>query len=98
MEQKNQDYPLVLPAMTTTKSVREQVAQIFAELGADHHDVRETILIRDGNYYARRFESPAGVAVWFVEEGQIKLFAADGALIRVVALHALANTACRTAA
>ena len=44
----------------------------------------ESILIRDGHYCGRRFESGGMSAVWFIEENQIKFFGKEGALHSVV--------------
>jgi hypothetical protein len=83
---------------TMTEFVRSLVAQTFAELGVDCRDaLRETILIRDGNYCGRRFATEDGMAMWFVEEGQIKFYGADGSVIRVIDAQA-APAALRRAA
>jgi len=64
------------------QSVRELVQAQLAVLGESHaapgEPIRETVLIRGGVYCGRRFESAGGHAIWFVEEGQIKFYAADG--------------------
>lgn len=81
-----------------TEYIRSLVVQTFAELGVECGDeLRETILIRDGNYCGRRFETESGMAVWFVEEGQIKFYGADGSVIRVADAQAT-PTALRRAA
>ena len=68
-----------------TDSVRQQVAEVFAEIGMPAAcEVRETILIRDGGYCGRRFETEEASAIWFVEENQIKVYQADGSLVRVI--------------
>jgi hypothetical protein len=68
-----------------TDSVRQQVAEVFAEMGMlATCEVRETILIRDGGYCGRRFETDEASAIWFVEENQIKVYQADGSLVRVI--------------
>ena len=83
---------------TMIEIVRSLVVQTFAQLGALCDDeLRETILIRDGNYCGRRFEAEGGVAVWFVEEGQIKFYGTDGSVIRVIDAQAT-PTALRRAA
>jgi hypothetical protein len=81
-----------------TEYVRNLVTQTFAQLGAGDEELRETILIRDGNYCGRRFESARGVAVWFVEESQIKLYSADGSLVRVMEAQAAPPLELRRAA
>jgi hypothetical protein len=47
-------------------------------------DLRETILIREGCYRGRRFESEHGYAVWFCEENQLKVYNGQGVLVEVV--------------
>jgi hypothetical protein len=73
------------PANTNnTESVRHTIATALSNLGCDTSDgLHETILIRRGVYCGRRFESAGGCAVWFIEENQIKLYAADGSLLSV---------------
>jgi len=48
---------------------------------AEH--LQETILIRDGFYCGRRFQSEHMQAIWFIEEGEIKYYAVDGGVVRV---------------
>jgi hypothetical protein len=67
-----------------TDLVRRQVTNAFADLGAASGALRETILIRDGGYCGRRFESDEAAAVWFVEENQLKVYRADGSVASVV--------------
>ena len=68
-----------------TMTVHGCVHQILAELDLDAgKELRETILIRGGNYCGRRFEAEGGHAIWFVEEDQLKFFRADGSVARVV--------------
>ncbi len=68
-----------------TDSVRHRVAEAFAELGvADVADLRETILIRDGGYCGRRFQTDEAAAIWFVEENQLKVYRADGTVACVI--------------
>ena len=67
-----------------TDEVRRLVARTFADLGiSDPDQVEESILIRDGNYCGRRFEAEFAVAVWFVEENEIKFYRADGNVTRI---------------
>lgn len=74
-----------MPHHTVTSAIRQQVIQGFVEFGAAQSDeLRETILVRDGNYCGRRFESDAGTAIWFFEEGQVKVYRADGTLAQVL--------------
>ena len=68
-----------------TERVRRFVSQALAQLGqADAGEMRESILIRDGYYCGRRFETDAGAAIWFVEENQVKVYRADGSMSQVL--------------
>ena len=49
--------------------------------GIDH--IQETILVRGGYYCGRRFSGDGLRAVWFAEEGQVKLYDAAGKTIEV---------------
>jgi hypothetical protein len=69
-----------------TDEVRRQVMQTFGTLGvANPAEMRESILIRDGNYCGRRFEADSAAAVWFVEENELKFYRPDGSVQTVVA-------------
>jgi hypothetical protein len=71
-----------------TESVRLLVTEIFARLEMDGaRAARESILIRQGAYCGRRFETAGGYAIWFIEEGQIKVFRAGGHMIEVLDLE-----------
>jgi len=48
--------------------------------------VHESILIRQGAYCGRRFDTAGGYAIWFVEEGQIKVFEVGGRMVGVLDL------------
>lgn len=67
-----------------TELVRQQVREAFLELGAAEGPPHETLLIRDNHFCGRRFELDGMTAVWFMEEAQIKCFARDGALQKVL--------------
>jgi hypothetical protein len=64
-------------------SVRDQVQDTLIRLGAEDTPPQETILIRDGIYCGRRFYVDDYMAVWFIEEGEIKFFDQDGAVASV---------------
>jgi hypothetical protein len=67
--------------------VRQLVATVFTELGvADAEHPRETLLVCGGTYCGRRFQAEDGQAVWFFEENQVKFYAGDGRVARVVQL------------
>ena len=66
--------------------VRQAIERTLLELGCDTSTgLQESILIRHGAYVGRRFQCSSGYAVWFIEEHQLKFYAADGALQLVCA-------------
>ena len=66
------------------EAVRRLVRRTFAELGADAEDeFQETILIRHDQYCGRRFQAGDLQAIWFIEEDELKLYSADGTVLRV---------------
>ena len=72
--------------MTTaslTQRVRRMVHDAFRRFGHADTEIDETILIRDGNYCGRRFDGGDLRAVWFVEERELKVYGAEGAVIYV---------------
>ena len=76
---------LMMHDASMTERVRRLVSQVLAQIGrADSDEIRETILIRDGYYCGRRFETDVGAAIWFVEENQVKVFRADGSMAQVL--------------
>jgi hypothetical protein len=64
--------------------IRQFVHRTFQEL-ADDADLSpsETILIQNGQYCGRRFSFGKLQAVWFVEEGELKFYGADGSVLNV---------------
>ena len=70
--------------MSPTEQIRQFVKRTFDQLGVSHSTtVRETLLIRDGNYCGHRFAAEGFHAVWFAEEDQLKFYGSDGQLIQV---------------
>ncbi|MFP6674226.1 MAG: hypothetical protein VB878_04035 [Pirellulaceae bacterium] len=64
--------------------VRQQVHIQLIQLGASEEGVlEETILIRDGMYCGRRFFLDDFMAIWFIEEGELKFFDPSGAVAAV---------------
>jgi hypothetical protein len=84
------------------QSVRELVHAQLSVLGEPHaasgEPIRETVLIRGGAYCGRRFESTAGHAIWFIEEGQIKFYSAEGRLVATLPTDGRARRPLRHAA
>ena len=76
-----------MPHSQILEIAREFVAQIWEELGADLSRPREeTIMIRDGYYCGRRFQCDGLLAVWFIEEGEVKFYDRQGQVMRVATL------------
>jgi hypothetical protein len=74
-----------MPSASLTAEVRRLVAETFADLGLScGAELRETILIREGVYCGRRFDSEKGHAIWFLEEEQLKFFRSNGMLVQVI--------------
>lgn len=62
--------------------IRSAIASELLALGAgDVSDLRETILIRDGLFCGRKFQSCGYSVVWFMEENEIKFFSPTGQLL-----------------
>lgn len=62
--------------------IRSAIATELQALGAgDVSDLRETILIRDGLFCGRKFQSSGFSVVWFMEENEIKFFGPTGHLL-----------------
>jgi hypothetical protein len=80
-------------------SVQQLIADVFQQLRLSDEDApRQSLLIRDGNYCGRRFEAHHGHALWFFEEDQIKVFGADGRVLRVMERVSMYTTATKMAA
>jgi hypothetical protein len=70
---------------TQAQTIRRLVRQTFQGLGSrSTAPLRETLLIRDGNYCGHRFELGALQAVWFIEENQLKFYGPGGSIIQAV--------------
>jgi len=71
-----------------TEFVRRLVAEIFSRLHMNGAQAtHESILIRQDAYCGRRFDAADGYAIWFVEEGQVKVFGASGHMVEVLELE-----------
>jgi hypothetical protein len=82
-----------------TESVRRLIGDVFQQLRlSDEEAPRQSLLIRDGNYCGRRFETEGGHALWFFEEDQVKVFGADGRVLRVLERVSTYTTAVKMAA
>ena len=61
-------------------------ATFIAFGGSSHRPPCEAMLIRDGFFCGRRFDSDGLHAIWFVEENEIKFYDRSGAILRVLEL------------
>ncbi len=69
----------------TLTAIRQIVREIFAELGqAEDCQATEHILLRDDIYCGRRFQADGLQAIWFIEENEVKIYARDGSVARVL--------------
>ena len=76
-----------MPHAQLTHWVRRLVAAALQRVcKADPASIEESIVIRQGAYCGRRFQTVGGYAIWFIEEHQIKLFDDLGRLIEVLQL------------
>lgn len=70
------------------EAVRRVVRSVFVELGADAgFQMSEHILVRNDAYCGRRFCTDRLQAIWFIEEGQIKIHAPEGCIARVMSVE-----------
>jgi hypothetical protein len=67
-----------------TAHVRQLVYETFREFGLPSDAApQETILVRDGLYCGRRFDAAGLHAIWFLEEGLIKVYGPEGLLKQI---------------
>jgi hypothetical protein len=79
--------------------IRQFVQHTFGQLaGESSPSVRETILVRDGQYCGRRFSTETLHAVWFVEENELKFYGQDGSVLKVAVADVATDKSRRTAA
>jgi hypothetical protein len=82
-----------------TDSVRNSVLRTFVELGIDADlPLRETILIRDGHYCGRRFESGDLTALWLLDDRKIDISRADGTVVQTILVAESKYSSTRAAA
>jgi hypothetical protein len=73
--------------MRSTDSIRERVCRTLDDLGmADATQLGEILLTLAGYYVGREFRFPGIRAVWMASQEQIKFYADDGTVLRVVDL------------
>lgn len=76
----------VLPC---SDEVRQLVRQTFEDLGIDDDlvdDLNETILINDGAYRGRSYQTEGYFAMWLVEVGLVQFYDDDGNMVCTVNL------------
>jgi len=79
--------------------VRHTVRATMVELTHEPAEqLQETILIRDGFYCGRRFQSDHMQAIWFIEEDELKFYAVDGGVVRVSRVMGTPHTSTRRVA
>jgi hypothetical protein len=80
-------------AMTVSSDphqIKQIVLQTFQEFGAevsDSFDLNETLLLHDGHYFARSYRAAGLMAMWFVDNGFVQFYDADGNMLRTVNLQ-----------
>lgn len=76
-----------------TEQIRDLAQAVLIELGATQDgQMRETMLIRNGNYCGHRYRLEEFEAVWFIEEDELKFSSQTlGTIRKLVASQALAE-------
>ena len=89
-----------MPHESRTEQIRNYISNELVRLGADvNTSLRETLLIRSGNYCGHRFKLGQFHAVWFIDEDQIKFSGPEGMIQSVQpSVTVQANQAARVAA
>ena len=74
-----------------TEQVRHLVNDVFlTELGAPKDQkIRETMLIRNGNYCGHKFQLGPFQAVWFIEEDELKFSGKKGQTVRTMTVSTM---------
>lgn len=75
-----------------TEQVRELANAILRDLGSvpSAGELRETMLIRGGNYCGHRYRLGDYEAVWFIEEDELKVLGSNGVIRKLTASAAVA--------
>lgn len=69
---------------STMDRIRQGICSAMDDIGAEDATIeQETILVQDGHYCGRRFQSESMQAVWFLEEKQVKFSDNEGTLLAV---------------
>ncbi len=77
-----------MPHSEFYKHIRQLICNKFSSHGAiQTEDIQETILIKDGFYFGRRYVCNDLQATWFIEENQVKLRGNSGEMLEVFELE-----------
>jgi hypothetical protein len=67
------------------EAVRHQVSQAFERYQlADGSEPRESILLKSGIYWGRRFEVGTGYAIWNATSDELKIFSVNGKTLGLI--------------
>jgi hypothetical protein len=80
------------------QAVRSLATDVFLQLWRENTAPREAILLHNGLYCGRKFEVPAGHAIWSFESDQLEIRSPDGAVQRVIERVSAVEPARRKAA
>ena len=82
------------------QQIKQIVSRTFEELGVKtgsekiggekigtEPDLNETLLLHDGHYVARSYRAGELMAMWFVDNGFIQFYDAEGNMLRTIHLH-----------
>ncbi|MFO0912729.1 MAG: hypothetical protein U0795_07215 [Pirellulales bacterium] len=85
---KTTNAPTPTVPLATDHGLPEPIVEIFREHVADLNpaEIQESLLIRNGHYCGQKLVYAGWTVIWFVEEGQLKVFGPDGQLERVCRL------------
>ena len=73
--------------MFTIQSCHDTVQSLFTELKADPTaPITESFLVRDGFLVGRRYQRDGIRIVWFFDAAELKVWSADGRLLKVLPL------------
>ncbi len=79
--------------------IRQGIRATMAQWGDQSSEIeQETILIQDGHYCGRRFQSGQLQAVWFIEEQQVKFYHRDGSVLEVYSVDEIKRSGHREVA
>ena len=74
-------------AVVLPEDVSQLVARTFQQFGLQlrrDSNLNETILVGDGQYVARSYRAAGLMAMWFIKEGIVQFYDAQGDLLRTI--------------